>query len=307
VREGAEVVVGPLLKEEIAELAGAELLPVPALVLNWADEGVPVPAHMVQFALAPEDEAAAAARRVIIDDWTRGVALVPDTDQGRRMAQSFALELQRLGGVLLDWQMYDPAAKDFSTEIGRLLLLDESRSRHQKLQSILGRRLEFEPHRRGDAEFLFLAARAPEGRLIRPQLRYHFAGDLPVYATSLIYEPGHPANPDLDGIVFDDMPWRTGSDGDAVSFMEHFDTFGRDAVDRMGRLYAFGVDAWRLLPLVHNRSGRLASGIDGLTGTLSLDEAGRVRRDLSWARIRQGRPQPLPTARDETAGAGPAE
>lgn len=294
IRQGAEFIVGPLLKEEIGELAAAQVAPAPTLLLNWAEEGISLPGHVFQFALAPEDEAAAVARRVLTDGRPRGVALVPDTDQGRRMAESFSLELQAAGGQLLDWQLYDPRANDFSAEITRLLLIDESRARHQALQSILGRRLEFEPRRRHDAGFLFLPARAAEGRLIRPQLRFHYAADLPVYATSVIYEPGHSSNADLDGVLLDEMPWRAGTDAEGKAFMSRFEAFGPDAVERDGRLIAFGVDAWRLIPLLNNRSAQLDAGVDGLTGLLTLDSQGRVRRDLAWARIASGRIQPLP-------------
>ena len=296
IRQGAEFIVGPLLKEEIGELAAAQVAAAPTLLLNWAEEGINLPGHVFQFALAPEDEAAAAARRVIKDGRPRGVALVPDTDQGRRMAESFSLELQAAGGQLLDWALYNPSDSDFSAQITRLLLIDESRARHQSLQSILGRRLEFEPRRRHDASFLFLAARATEGRLIRPQLRFHYAADLPVYATSVIYEPGHSANADLDGILLDEMPWRAGTDPEAAAYMRRFEAFGPEAVDRNGRLYAFGADAWRLIPLLNNRSPGLLPGVQGLTGVLSLDGTGRVRRDLAWARIASGRIEPLPEA-----------
>jgi uncharacterized protein len=57
-RDGADFIVGPLLKEDLAELAGAELPAVPALALNWVDEGYGLPGYIFQFALAPEEEAA---------------------------------------------------------------------------------------------------------------------------------------------------------------------------------------------------------------------------------------------------------
>ena len=56
VRNGAEFIVGPLLKNELADLAAAELPPVPGLALNWADDGASPPGYVAQFALAPEDD-----------------------------------------------------------------------------------------------------------------------------------------------------------------------------------------------------------------------------------------------------------
>jgi uncharacterized protein len=297
VTEGADFVVGPLLKEELAELAGAQLPTVPTLALNWADEGVLLPGEAFQFALAPEDEAAAAARRAALDGHRRAIALVHDSEQGRRMADSFINAFRNEGGEVLAWQVYDPRESDFSIEITGLLLIDESRARHQRIQSALGRRLEYEPRRRQDADFLFLAARPSEALQIRPQLRFHYASTLPVYSTSAIYDAGRSDNADLDGVLFADMPWRVGAQGN--DFMRQFRTFGPAALDRDGRLYAFGADAYRLVPLLHNRSERLAAGVEGLTGVLTISGDGRIHRDPDWGRFIQGRVRHDPPARPE--------
>lgn len=306
VREGAEFIVGPLLKNEVAEISMAQLPAVPTLALNWADEEVAVPAHISQFALAPEDEAAAVARRASEEGLCRALALVPDVDQGRRMAESFAAALEAEGCTLLAWERFFSRDSDFSEEITSLLLVDESNARHQRLQAFLGRPLEFEPRRRQDAQFLFLAARPSEGRLIRPQLKYFFAGDLPVYASSGIYQPGDPGNVDLDGIRFPAMPWRVHADPAAEATMARFTTFGPGALEHNGRLYAFGADAWRLVPLVHNRSGQLAEGVPGLTGTLYVDPAGRVHRRLAWGLFDGGEVVALPPV-DVSGDSGTAE
>lgn len=302
VRSGAEFVVGPLLKEEFAELVGAEVPAVPTLALNWADEGMVVPAHVFQFALAPEDEAAAVARRAALDGHGRAIALVQDSEQGRRMAQSFAEAFRAAGGEVLGTQVFDPRDSDFSVEITTLLLLNESRARHQRVQAALGRRLEYEPRRREDADFLFLAANPSAAFLIRPQLRFHYASTLPIYATSMIFDPLREDHADLDGVMFADMPWRVGGEGRDV--MDRFRAFGPSAVERNGRLYAFGVDAHRLVPLLYNRSPGLSSGVAGLTGTLSIDDDGRIHRELDWGRFHRGQVRHAPS---RPPVAGPSE
>jgi uncharacterized protein len=291
-RNGADFIVGPLLKEDLAELSVAELPAVPSLALNWADENVSLPGYVFQFALAPEEEAAAVARRAVQDGHQRAIALVHDTDQGRRMAQSFIDTFRAEGGEVLAWQVFHPNDRDFSIEITGLLLLDESRARHQRMQSILGRNLEYQPRRRQDADFLFLGARPSEALLIRPQLRFHYAGTLPVYSTSHLYDPANADNTDLDGVLFADMPWRVGA-GDQ-EFMAQFRVFGAGALDRNGRLYAFGADAYRLVPLLHNRSETLASGIQGVTGLLRVGADGRLHRELAWGRFQRGKVRPAP-------------
>ena len=300
-RDGTDFIVGPLLKEDLTELSGAELPAVPGLALNWADDNAPLPAYMFQFALAPEEEAAVVARRAAQDGHRRAVALAHDTEQGRRMAQSFIEAFQAAGGEVLDWQVFAPRDVDFSVEITGLLLLTESRARHQRLQGVLGRSLEHEPRRRQDVDFLFLAARPGEAQLIRPQLRFHYARDLPVYATSSIYDPGRRDNADLDGVMFADMPWRVGAG--ETGFMAQFRAFGPNALERNGRLYAFGADAYRLVPALHNRSEMLGSGLVGETGLLRVGADGRVQRELEWGVFRRGGVQhvPRPLSAIETA------
>jgi outer membrane PBP1 activator LpoA protein len=61
-------------------------------------------------------------------------------------------------------------------------------------------------------------------------------------------------------------------------------------------LYAFGFDAYRLIPLLKAGEFGRAHAIPGMTGLLSIDEQGRVHRQLDWARITDGRPAPIGTA-----------
>jgi outer membrane PBP1 activator LpoA protein len=63
---------------------------------------------------------------------------------------------------------------------------------------------------------------------------------------------------------------------------------------RRGRLYALGFDAYRLVPLIKNDRAALSRGVPGMTGRLTLEEDGRVRRELQWARIVNGTPRSLP-------------
>ncbi|MEI2420362.1 penicillin-binding protein activator, partial [Arthrospira platensis SPKY2] len=110
-------------------------------------------------------------------------------------------------------------------------------------------------------------------------------------ATSSLFDPAR-NNADLDGVLFADMPWRVGAGG--LEFMAQFRAFGPNALERNGRLYAFGADAYRLVPLLHNRSEALGSGVAGLTGTLRVGAAGRLERELDWGRFEQGEVRPAP-------------
>lgn len=290
-REGAQFVVGPLIKEEVAELANSNAISVPTLALNYLPDASLPPGLLYQFALDPEDEARQVARRIIADGRTHGVALLPENDWGRRLLRAFEAEFAVAGGTLVGTTFYSTAARDYSQPITRLLLIDQSRARANALAGALGTRFEFEPRARGDVQFVFVGAQPVQGRSLRPALRFHLTQDLPVYATSDVYETESTENADLDGIVFPDMPWIIAPDATGTELRSVLANYWPARSRGRGRLYAFGYDAFQLIPLL--RSPSTAGAVAGLTGRLVLDANGRVRRELDWAQVVNGRPRPI--------------
>ena len=90
-------------------------------------------------------------------------------------------------------------------DIEGLMALTQSVQRYQRLRANIGGPLQFDPRRRQDADFVFLAANANAGRLLKSQLKFHYAGDLPVYSTSFIYSMDGRSDADLNGVMFADI------------------------------------------------------------------------------------------------------
>ena len=286
-QEGAEFIVGPLTREEVVAAADLASPHPPVLALNFLPSERPAPGTFYQYALSPEDEARLAARRILDDGHRHGVAIVPSGDWGIRVLAAFKQELEAGGGSLFAATTVDTAQTDYSDPVMQILRISDSRARHKRLESILGTKLEFEPRRRADLEFIFAPGQASMERLLRPQLRFHYAGDVPTYATSDAFEPDTRSNQDLEGLMFPDMPWMLGGDlADAVRAAV------RDAWPnggpRRGRLFAFGFDSYRLAVALRARGVSNTVSIEGLTGHLSLDADRRVHRDLNWAQIHDG-------------------
>jgi outer membrane PBP1 activator LpoA protein len=293
VEDGAEFVVGPLLRNSAAELANDILVPVPVLTLNYLPDNTLPPPGLFQFALAPEDEAVAAAERAIEDGFTRAVALVPNNGWGRRVLQAFVSHFEFLGGTTLDYRMYNSDNPDYSGTIEDLMSLSGSVRRYNRLRANIGGPLQFDPRRRQDAEFIFLAADAPAGRLLKSQLKFHYSGDLQVYATSAINAMDGRSNADLNDILFADAPWVISPQNWIAYLPPLFNEYWPEQ-RRLGRLHAMGYDAYQLVaPLYANRSGSMPK-LDGATGTLRLDSDGRIRRELPWAKFVSGEVRALP-------------
>ena len=303
VADGAEFVVGPLLKNSVIQLANDILVPVPVLTLNYLPEDTLAPPGLYQFALAPEDEAASAAVRALGDGYTRAVALVPDNDWGRRVLSSFSTEFEGLGGTLLDYRSYTPGNQDFSNEIENLMGLTGSVRRYQRMRANIGGGLQFDPRRRQDAELIFLATDAAAGRLLKAQLKFHYSGDLPVYSTSSVNSMDGRSNSDLEGVMFADTPWVVDPQPWIADLPEEFAMYWPEE-RRLTRLHAMGYDAYNLIAALFASRGGEMSEIDGATGTLFLDTGGRVHRRLAWAQFQSGEVVALP--RTESVG-GPIQ
>jgi outer membrane PBP1 activator LpoA protein len=303
VRDGADFVVGPLIKTDVAEVAQLAPAGPATLALNYLPDQTPSPPNFYQFALAPEHEAQRVAQRAIGEGLYNAVALVPDNDWGQRLLDAFGQELESLGGKLLAHDLYQPDASDFSSVIRPILHLDRSRSRRRALEGFIGQGLEFEPRRRQDIDFIFVAAQPQQARAIRPQLRFHYASSLPVFATAAAYSPDPELNRDIDGLIFAATPWEVSPDEDTARMRSTIDRFWPARAQHRSALYAMGYDAWRLVPLLGGVS-KEPIALRGMTGELSLQPDGRVARNPALARIENGIPAVLEQLEEPTDDPG---
>lgn len=293
VADGAEFVVGPLLRPNVMELANDILVPVPVLTLNYLPENTLAPPGLYQFALSPEDEAVAAAERAIADGHLRALVLVPNSNWGRRVFAEFATAFESMGGTVLDKGSYTTENADFSNTIEELMSLSGSVRRYQRLRANIGAPLQFDPRRRQDAEFIFLGADAAAGRLLKSQLKFHYSGDLPVYSTSSIYAMDGRSDSDLNGVMFADTPWIIGPQSWIQHLPDLYEQYWPEQ-RRLGRLHAMGYDAYYLVGSLIAARGDFMDEIDGATGNLYLAGDGRVHRRMAWAQFQRGVPVSLP-------------
>lgn len=298
--QGVELILGPLQKPELERLTSLTHFNPPVLALNVID-GISRPG-LYQFALPPEEGVAQVANSAFAHGHRRALVLVAANQAGDRIANFLLAYWEKLGGRVLEIQRY-PAAADPSAAIRRLLNLDESERRFEQLRPIVGE-VHFTPRVRKDADFIFLYATPEQGRLIKPQLVFYRAEYLPVYATWDIYA-GHP-NPsqdrDLEGIRFCDLPWLLQGEHEAAPTVADFEAKWGPHSGAYLRLAALGIDAYRIPSRLLGIGGRYA----GVSDILTLDDSGRIRRQLTCAEFRQGVPVIYGLAPDSIHGQPPS-
>lgn len=292
VREGAQFVVGPLDKNAVSVLAQNGPLAVPTLALNNTDQP-DTPSNFFQFGLAPEDEAAQTAERAWLDGHDHAVALVPEGSFGERLLSAFSERWLQLGGELVSTQTYSSKDNDLSPAIKKLLDIDQSELRRTALRTTLGYDIKYSPRRRQDIDFVFVAAMPRQARLIRPQLNFHQANDLPVYATSHVFSgiTNARSDHDIDNVTFGDMPWVLPKAQRNTALNGMITQLWPQQVENYMRLYAFGIDAFNLIPNFNSLAESRSLQHPGETGNLFLDDQRRIQRRMLWAEFKNGAPK----------------
>ena len=294
-QEGAQFIIGPLGNDAVDTLVSSIEIDVPTLFLSHTSHEIDADNVAVfQFGLTPEQEAKQAAERAYVDGHRTAVALHPQNVWGERMRNAFNEHWLRLGGVLLSEVPYEEDQNDHSGTIQRLLNIDKSLARKDQLATITRKRLLMEPRRRQDVDCIFLAAKAKQGRLIKPQLNYYRAHRIPIYSSSHIYtgRPDRIKDADLNGIMFGDMPWMLMDKGDIYNLRMLQGNWSY-AHTRLDRFYAMGMDAYAVIPHLNRISSGSGARFNGVTSGLSVDQEGRLHRQLIWAKFRRGVPKAL--------------
>lgn len=293
VKDGAEFIVGPLEKEAISALRQSNMITLPTLVLNYIDSNDAAPSAFFQFGLAPEDEARMVAERAWLDGHQHALAIIPEGDWGNRIFNAFAENWQQLGGKVVASQTYPANTDDLSGPLRQLLNIDASENRAKNLRAALQTAIKFEAWRRHDADFIFMAAFPRQARQIPPQLKFFYAGDLPIYTTSHAFEGRQDPTKDrdLDGVMFTDIPWLLTPQ--QFPLRDKIHQLWPESADQYARLYALGVDAYRLIPYLDSLRASPYEEFPGATGRLIMDKNNRIRRALLWARFSGGIPRLL--------------
>jgi uncharacterized protein len=292
VADGAEQILGPMQRDQVTHIFANATVAIPVLALNYADSGVLPPERSLQMALLPEEEAAAAASRMRAKGLATASVLAPDDEFGKRAAGAFEAKFVALGGQIAERSFYPANSTDQASAIRTALGVSESQNRISLIRGIIAMPVTAQATRRYDIDALFLAARPAQARTLIPQLKLYDADDWPMLATSHIYagSPSARIDADLNGVEFCDAPWIFGIASAEVPSKSQVVNMP-SAAGAGGRLFAFGIDAYRISSHLEWLSDNPGDAISGATGTLSADTRGSVRRVPVWSRFVEGVPR----------------
>ncbi len=204
---GFDCIIGPLEKQRVEQFALSQPT-LPALTLNYLPIDAPTTPRLFQIALRPEDEAYALADLIAEAGHKQGVLLYTDEyTWSERMASALMDRWDMYGGHLEPY-VINAKQTDFYAALKEVLQISKSEVRHKEIEGLLGYPVKFKPRRRHDIEFVVILVDQRLGRMLKPQLKFWYAGGLPVYSTSkLLSVNSFTVNNDLDGVHLTLPPW----------------------------------------------------------------------------------------------------
>ncbi|WP_115720001.1 penicillin-binding protein activator [Gallaecimonas mangrovi] len=292
--QGADMLVGPLLRPQIEALQQANSVKVPWLALNRVYR--PGFGDDYFFALAPEDEAAQAAEEAVDRHARHPMLLGLDTNTNNRQAQAFIQRWRQYGhDEPVDMRLF-ANQQQLEAGIRSQLQIDDSKARIRQVEAVLGRKVVAEARSRRDVDFMYLMGDREEVGLMKAFIDVTispFADPIASFTSSR----GHPDldSPaglrDFNGLSFSEMPYFVSKHGQAAMMRNLMTKLRPQWPAALERLFAMGYDAADLLP--HMATLRVASTepLQGLSGNIGVDANGVIYRRLKWVSIKGDKTQ----------------
>ncbi len=262
---GAVLIVGPLTRNGVTALASSQTVAVPTLALNTTDVDMMLPPNLYLFGMQMESEADYIAEMALSTDRSHAIVIQDGGALSQRLQEAFVDRwLSEYGNTV--------ASIDY----------DEEQTFFSQLRQYTA----------GAKDLVFLILDAQKTRRIRSYLN----PGTPVFATSQIYVTNQDAlfNHDLNGIRFVDMPWLLQPDHPAVmAYRDSESTRDKDGE----RLFALGIDAFRLMRNMLQANSPYDIAFDGVTGNIRFAAPAYFVRKPVAARIDKGKVKMLENAR----------
>ena len=255
-----------------------------------------LPVSLNYYGLAPEDEAKQLAELIFKKGYRAPIVIAAQNSLYQRMDDTFKTHWKALNSAE-NKQRANITSVTFNDSnslregITQALDVAQSNERINQIEYMTNDEVYNMPRSRRDIDAIVAFASPQDTELLNPIIEASlnpFDGkQVPVYATSrsMDYDSGKNQWRDLQNVHFIDMPWLMPShkwqplEQEVQQAWENQNTMQK-------RLFAFGFDAYQLLPQLGMLNTLKYLSHDGLTGNLSLNQRGEVVRKQPQAIIR---------------------
>ncbi|MFA9499122.1 penicillin-binding protein activator [Mannheimia sp. E30BD] len=258
-QQGANIIVGPLLKSRVDEmLLSPEIQNINVLALN-ATENARNIAQVCYYGLSPESEAQAGAEKMYRDGHRVAVVAAPQDDFGHRSAEAFSKRWRQLSGTDADVRYYNQPLDSVAS-------IQNARVTKAGLYVL------------GGAEQVVEIKQGIDTSNLKDRLA--------IYTSSRSNSPNNGIDfyTAMEGVKFSEVPLLADMTSSEYQKAENL----ANSDFSMMRLYAMGADAWSLATKFNEFRHIPGYKISGLTGELKAGQNCNIERSLSWLQYQNG-------------------
>lgn len=292
IKENPDLIIGPLNKTAVEKVISMHKTTTPLIALNYTSEQTisntlsDTQINAFQFGISGEDEAEQAARKIWQSDLNNTLIIVDNNEWGKRVSNSFKTKFEELGGNIanISYLNNDTDLKKF---IYSSLGIDESQKRKNVLQWIVGDKIAFQPRYRKDFDNIFLVTSSLKAKQIKPILKFYYADNIPIIATSNILEFKHHSKniKDLSSIQICDIPLVIHNNNENKNTISLLAKSWPSNYENLIRLYALGMDSYNMIYSIGKLKDYPNMGVMAYSGHLTLSNQNKITRTLPWATI----------------------
>ena len=262
-----------------------------------------LPTSLNYYGLAPEDEAKQLAEFIFNKGYRAPIVIAAQSSLYQRMDDTFKKHWRILNNQE-NKQRANITSVSFNDSnslregITQALDVAQSNERINQIEYMTNDEVYNMPRSRRDIDAIVAFASPQDTELLNPiieaSLNPYDGKQVPVYATSrsMDYDSGKNQWRDLQNVHFIDMPWLMPSHS-WQPLQQEVEQAWQNQNTMQKRLFAFGFDAYQLLPQLGMLNTLKYLSHEGLTGTLSLNQQGEVIRKQPQAIIRNEKVQML--------------
>jgi outer membrane PBP1 activator LpoA protein len=272
-QNGAQLVIGPLGVDYVDQAVRSNQISLPTILLGGKPDQLSN--NAVKFTISPEQEGHNASIFANSLGLSNAAIISDGSNTSARQVQAFKQQWNALGGRIVSDTVFSAQQFDHSTELRNLFAIDQSDARARRFNDTISLKAKFEPYRRQDIDFIYLVTNADAGRLIRPQINFYAASDLPVIGSSNIYNgiADKTNNLDLEGVI---LPQSRST------FLPSSDLNAEKYSGKKRQLYDLGKDSYALAANLNKLAASSSTSIEGALGLLGLDAKAMVTQKSTW-------------------------
>lgn len=292
IEDGADFVIGPLLKSNLSKVLPL-VKDVPLVSLNkLADTPARETAtdNIYYFSLSSNDEAIAAAKKMYRDGIKQPLVLAPNNRTGNRLAVEFAQQWTLLTEGTSETYKYK-SRSDMQNTVTSLFSVTSSNQRINLMKNLVGTDIKSKTRSRRDIDAIYIIATPSEAMLAIPYImttQNPYAPQVALYASSRTHGDNLSKSQtrDLNGLIFSDMPWLLNPDRE---LKQQTLALWPNMSKIQQNLFAMGYDSYQLIPNLLQLRNFPNLRLAGQTGILYINEDGVIEREFSWAKYRSGK------------------